>query len=121
MNQPYGQRRFFHTATTDGRGCDVPPSGQWDSGLSALAPSSSPGCWTDTSTKSSATTGPQVSAPWGTVRNCLTCPRSRPSTGTANRPSLCDSALPSVEIHRLPLLSNATLSGQEMGLTCDLS
>ena len=44
-----------------------------------------------------------------------------PSIGVANRPSLLPSALPSVEIHRLPALSKATLSGQEIGETADLS
>ncbi len=41
--------------------------------------------------------------------------------GVANRPSLLSRALPSVEIHRLPVLSKATLSGQEIGETADLS
>jgi hypothetical protein len=39
----------------------------------------------------------------------------------ANSPSLLPRALPSVEIHRLPALSNATLSGQEIGDTVALS
>lgn len=36
----------FHTATTDGRGWVSPPSGQCETGASADAPSSSPGCCT---------------------------------------------------------------------------
>src|SRR5690606_30503577 len=86
---------------------------------STLAPSTSPGCWTATNTlvPSSRIVGPQVSAPIGTVRNCLTFPRSGPSTGTENSPSFEPRALPSVEIHRLPSVSNATLSGHEIGLT----
>ena len=64
---------------------------------------------------------PAASAPNGTVRNCLTSPRSGPATGTRKRPSFEPSALPSVEIHRLPTASNATLSGQVIGLTFALS
>ncbi|SLH95913.1 Uncharacterised protein [Mycobacteroides abscessus subsp. abscessus] len=67
------------------------------------------------------TIGPQVSAPRGTVRNCLVSPRAAPSSTTENRPSLDFSALPSVEIHRLPYWSKARLSGQEIGLTLSLS
>ena len=44
-----------------------------------------------------------------------------PSSTTANSPSFDFRALPSVEIHRLPCGSKARLSGQEIGLTCDLS
>src|SRR5690606_38964116 len=88
-------------------------------GDSKLAPSTSPGCWTATRTDcwSSVTSGPQVSAPSGTVRNCWTWPRDGPSTGTRKSPSLEPSALPSVETHRLPTASKATLSGQLIGLT----
>src|SRR5205823_12982373 len=78
----------FHTATTDGRAVPVPPSGQCDSGLSMLLSSCSPGCCTHTVTRSSVTTGPHVSAPFGTVRNCLVSPRFGPSSATANNPSL---------------------------------
>ena len=86
-----------------------------------LLSSFSPGCCTQTVTRVSVTTGPQVSAPMGTVRNCFTSPRFGPSSATANSPSLESSALPSVEIHRLPWLSKARLSGQEIGLTLLLS
>ena len=44
-------------------------------------------------------------------------PRDRPATGTRKSPSFDPSTLPSVEIHRLPVLSKATLSGQLIGLT----
>ena len=51
----------------------------------------------------------------------LAAVRALQSDGTANRPSLEPSALPSVEIHRLPWLSKARLSGHEIGLTLVLS
>ncbi|CPU67222.1 Uncharacterised protein [Mycobacteroides abscessus] len=65
------------------------------------------------------TTGPHVSAPRGTERNCSTRPRSRPSSVTLNRPSHFWIVLgwPSVEIHRSPSASNARLSGHEIGET----
>src|SRR5690606_39055440 len=91
---------FFHTATIAGRAGESPPSGQRESGSSAFP--TPPGCCTATSATSSVTTGPHASAPIGTVKNCLTLPLSRPSTGTENKPSFEPSALPSVEIHRLP-------------------
>src|SRR5690606_7080431 len=62
-------------------------------------------------------TGPQVSAPLGTVRNCFSSPRRLPLVATPNSPSWEPRALPSVEIHRLPWSSKARLSGQEIGLT----
>ena len=65
------KRPFFHTETSDGRGCAVPPSGQCDAGFAELA-AFSPGCCTATSTTWSVTFGPHVSAPGGTERNCLT-------------------------------------------------
>src|SRR5256885_6932247 len=114
------KRPFFHTETIDGRGCAVPPSGQCDVGFAELV-AFSPGCCTATSTRLSVTTGPHVSAPTGTERNCLTWPRSGPVTGTENRPSFAPSVLPSVATHRLPCRSKATLSGQEIGLTWLLS
>src|SRR5690606_41058062 len=40
-----------------------------------------------------------------------------PRVATPKRPSCEPRALPSVEIHRLPWSSKATLSGQEIGLT----
>ena len=48
------------------------------SGSRTVEPSPSPGCWTQTSTRSSSIQGPQVSAWTGTVRNCLTWPRYSP-------------------------------------------
>ena len=69
----------FHTATIDGRAVPLPPSGQFESGSSMLLSSCSPGCWTETVTRSSSTIGPQVSAPIGTVRNCRVSPRLGPS------------------------------------------
>src|SRR5215212_6186199 len=58
--------------TTDGRG--LLPSGQVEAGLSYVEPSSSPGCCTAMKTVrwSLVIHGPQVSAPRGTVANCLT-------------------------------------------------
>src|SRR5918999_618690 len=93
--------------------------GQVLDGLSNVASSVSPGCWTALKTvlPSGVISGPQVSAPTGTVRNCCTWPRCGPSTGQEYMPSLEPRELPSVEIHRLPAGSKATLSGQEIGLT----
>ncbi len=85
------------------------------------APSTSPGCCTATNTEPSSLSmiGPQVSAPVGTARNCSTLPRSGPSAATRCRASLRPMVpgWPSVEIHRFPAPSKATLSGQEIGET----
>src|SRR5215211_1417352 len=64
-------------------------------------------------------TGPQVSAWYGTARNCTTRPRSAPSTGTRNKPSALeiDPGAPSVAIHRFTTESKVRLSGQEIGAT----
>src|SRR5699024_651417 len=48
----------FHATTVDGRGCDEPPSGQWEAGFSIEAVSDSPGCWTLTRARSANTSGP---------------------------------------------------------------
>src|SRR5690349_10534987 len=118
---PTGPPSRRQVTTTDGLAKS--PSGQVEAGFSTLAPVISPGCCTATNTERSSPVmnGPQVSAPGGTVRNCLRCPRSAPSIAVANSPSLLPRALPSVAIQRLPALSKATLSGHEIGDTADLS
>src|SRR5699024_7745103 len=111
----------FHATTVDGRGCDEPPSGQGEAGFSIEAVSDSPGCWSLTRARSANTSGPQASAPTVMARSSLVSPRFGPETDTEYRPSLKPSELPSVETHSPPDGSNATLSGQEIGLTLDLS
>ena len=97
--------------------------GQVEAWSSNVAPSISPGCCTAKNSERlrSVMSGPHASAPRGIVTNCCTWPRSEPTTGTRKMPSLEPSTLPSVEIHRLPAESKATLSGQLIGLTWALS
>jgi hypothetical protein len=65
--------------------------------------------------------GPQVSAPTGTVANSCTWPRSEPSVGHANRPLLPPVGwVPSLASQMLPSLSKVMLSGEPIGLTLSL-
>ena len=115
---PMRRLSMRYAQITDGRG-NRSVCGQVETGSSNVAPSASPGCCTaaNTLSPSAEISGPHVSAAVGTVRNWRTFPRSGPRVGTAKSPSLDPSTLPSDEIHRLPAPSNATLSGQEIGLT----
>src|SRR5687768_4318036 len=77
---------------------------------------SSPGCCTATNMVSSSgvNTGPHISAPTGQRKKCFEVPRKGPSVSTAQTPSLrrvVMPELPSVVIHRRPMLSKAQLSG----------
>ena len=98
--------------------------GQVLDGASKVAPSVSPGCWTAKNRGPVVVrpaSGPQASAPFRHGEELLARrPRRGPSTGTRKMPSLDPSTLPSVEIQRLPSESNATLSGQLIGLTLGL-